>query len=95
MIDWDKPSPLESNLQSKILEFAIRKRWFGGKVECKSWRGLMDLFLLRRGRTVWIEVKRTGEGARRQQQKRADEMIVHGAEVFIVDTLEEAMEILR
>lgn len=95
MSRWDKPPPLESEVQSDILGIGVRRRWFCAKVEFKSFRGGMDTVFVREGRTIWIEVKRRGEDARRQQEIRAKQMRDHGAEVFLVDTVEEAAEILR
>lgn len=92
---WKKPDPLESDIQGKIVKFAHRRGWFCQKVESKSARALMDLVAIRSGRTIWMEVKRSGESARRQQALRADEMRGYGAEVFLVDGLAQAQEILR
>ena len=92
---WEKSEPRESKLQSDILGLGQRRRWFCAKVEFKSFRGGMDTVFIRNGQTIWIEVKRTGEGSRRQQEIRAQEMRDHGAQVYLVDTLEEALEILK
>lgn len=94
---WQKPESnrLESDLQSQIIEYATRRRWFAVKSTTPSRRGLPDVVAMRDGRTIWIEVKRKDEEARRQQVLVADWMREHGAEVFEVDSLEEAMEILR
>lgn len=91
---FQKPE-LESDLQSDLIQIAIRRRWFASKVEFKSMRAGMDVVCIRDGRTVWIEVKRKGEAARRQQELRAEQMRAHGAEVYLVDNLEDALEILR
>jgi hypothetical protein len=90
-----EPNRLESDLQSRIIEYAIRRRWLCVKATTPSRRGWPDVVAIRNGRTVWIEVKRKDEEARRQQVLVAVEMREHGAEVFEVDTLDAAMEILR
>ena len=93
---FDKPlTVLESVTQSKILEYAQRRGWWAIKVETRSIRGVMDTYCLRRGRHVWIEVKREGEGPRLQQAKRIKEVQDHGGEAYAVDSMEAAMEILR
>lgn len=89
------PNSLESNLQAQIIEHAHIRGWFCVKVISQSGRGMPDVVAVRAGRTVWIEVKREDEEARRQQQRRASEMRAHGAEVFEVDSLIDAREILR
>lgn len=90
-----KPEALESELQSDIIDFAHVRGWFCVKVVSPSRRGMMDLYALRKGRHVWIEVKRQGEEPRPQQAKVAREMRSQLAEVYAVDTIEQAREILR
>lgn len=94
---WQRPEPnrLEADIQSLIIKYAERRRWACVKTTTSSRRGWPDLVAIRDGRTIWIEVKRKDEEARRQQALVANWMREHGAEVFEVDSLEEAMEILR
>lgn len=94
---WRRPESnrLESDLQSQIIEYAIRRRWCCVKATTPSRRGWPDVVAMRGGRTIWIEVKRKDEEARRQQILVANDMRAHGAEVFEVDSLDDAMEILR
>ena len=97
MTTFDKPFHrlLESDLQSDIIDFAHVRGWFCEKIESRSGRGIMDLYCLRRGRHVWIEVKRKDEEPRPQQAKRAREMKAQEAEVYTVDSMERAREILK
>lgn len=97
MNTFDKPFHrlLESDLQSDIIDFAHVRGWFCEKVESRSGRGIMDLYCLRRGRHVWMEVKRKDEEPRPQQAKRAREMKAQGAEVYTVDSIDRAREILK
>ncbi len=90
-----KPEALESELQSDIIDFAHVRGWFCVKVVSPSRRGMMDLYCLRKGRHVWMEVKRSGEEPRVQQEKVAREMRAQGAEVYAVDSIARAREILR
>ena len=96
MTDWKKPDrKLESDLQSDILDFAQTRGWFAVKITSPSRRGMMDVYALRKGRHVWMEVKQEGEVPRPQQQFVAREMKAQGAEVYAVDSMERAREILR
>jgi hypothetical protein len=95
MVNWNKPELVESDLQSDIIEFAHVRGWFCEKIESRSGRGIMDLICIRRGRHVWMEVKRDGEPPRPQQVKRARDMKSAGAEVYCIDTLEKARRILK
>ena len=91
-----KPTELESDIQSDIIDFAHVRGWFAVKIVSPSRRGMMDIYALRHGRHVWIEVKRPGEVLREQQAKLAREMKAHGAvDVYWVDSLEKARAILK
>ncbi len=90
-----KPSELESELQSDIIEFAHVRGWFCQKNEFRGRTGGPDIVAIRRSRTVWIEVKRENEEARLKQEKVAREMRAHGAEVYVVDSMQQARAILK
>lgn len=91
----DKPSELESDLQAAVIEFAEIRGWFCIKTVSPSRRGIPDLYALRKGRHVWMEVKREGEDLRISQAKVAREMKTQGAEVYKVDSMDRAREILK
>lgn len=96
MSDFEKPDPLESELQSDILDFAEIRGWWAIKVESRSKRGVPDLYCLRRGRHVWIEAKRDEDTEpTEQQQKRHREIRAKGGEVYVVGSMEKAREILK
>lgn len=96
MSDFEKPDPLESALQADILDFAEIRGWWAIKVESRSKRGVPDVYALRRGRHVWIEVKRNEETEPFEQQlKRHREIRAQGGEVYVVGSLDRAREILR
>lgn len=90
-----KPRLLENDLQPDIIDFAHIRGWFCDKIESRSRRGIMDLLCIRRGRVIFIEVKRPGEEPTEQQARRAREMKAQGAEVFAVDSIEQARQILK
>ena len=96
MTTFDKPEPLESALQSDILDFAEARGWWAIKVESRSRRGVMDLYALRRGRHIWIEVKRDEQTEPTEQQlKRHREVRAQGGEVYVVGSMEQARAILK
>lgn len=95
MTDWSKPKQRENDLQPQIMEYAHRRGWFCEKIESRSGRGFMDLFCLRNGLVVLIEVKVEGEEPRPQQEKRARDIRSHGGVCYAVDSLEQARSILR
>lgn len=85
----------ESNLQTEIIEHAHRRGWFAQKAVFDGRRGCPDVVAIRRSRTIWIEVKRGGEAPTLQQHMVAREMRENGAEVYAVDNLRDAIEILK
>lgn len=87
--------PLESKIQADIIERATLRGWWIIKIVSPSRRGVCDLYALRNGRHIWIEVKRPGETPTRQQEKVHREMRDRGAEVFVVDNLDDASWILK
>ncbi len=86
---------LESDLQSDILDFMHIRGWFAQKVEFRGRTGGMDVVGIRAGRTVWVEVKRQNEELRLKQEKVAREMRAKGAEVYMIDNMQDARRILR
>lgn len=86
---------LESKVEGESMRYAERRGWWQAKFVSPNQRGVPDRILIRAGRVIFIEFKRHGEEPTRQQLKRHREMREHGAEVFVIDTLEEAMEILK
>lgn len=97
MSNFDKQTdPLEAEVQSDILDFAQVRGWWAIKVVSPSINGVPDLYCLRRGRHVWIEVKRAPDvEADAQQQKRHREMKAQGSEVYVVGSMEDARRILK
>jgi hypothetical protein len=86
---------LESNIESEIIDFAQVRGWWEAKFVSPGLRGVCDRIMLRRGRTVFIEVKRPGEEPTPQQKRRMMEIRAQGAEVYWVTSLEQARGILR
>jgi hypothetical protein len=90
----DKPVR-ESAVESDIVDFAEIRGWWAAKFVSPGLNGVTDRLFIRRGRHVFMEVKRPGEEPTTQQHKRMRDMKAHGAEVYWVDSLEQARAILR
>lgn len=89
---------LESDNTSKAHEYAQRRGWFTFKVDSPTFNGLPDRCYIRRGRVVWIEWKRPGRGESglsEIQVIRIREMRAHGAEVYVLDNMQEFVELMR
>ena len=88
-------SRLEKDLESDITDFAEVRGWWSTKYVAPARRGVPDRIFIRRSRIVFIEVKKLDEEARLQQERVHREMRAHGAEVHVVDNIEDARRILR
>lgn len=82
--------PLESSVESKCSRYAETRGWFEIKVEKASKRGFPDHIFVRKGRVVFVEFKRDeNEEPVPQQLKRHKELREHGAEVLVVNSIED------
>lgn len=91
----DDKSQRESDIECDIIDFAEVRGWWQTKFTSPSLRGVTDRLFLRRGRVIFLEVKRPGEEPTPQQQKRMRDIKSHGGEVYWVDSLEQARGILK
>lgn len=86
---------LESRVESEIKKYAQSRGWWCVKFVSPGLRGVPDRLFIRRGRHVFVEIKRPGEEPTMQQLRRHRDMREHGAEVHWVDNLDTAKEILE
>lgn len=86
----------ESVLQQQIIKEAKKRGVLALKVEAVARRGLPDLLLIYNGRTVHVEVKSPKGTGRLSvlQTRMIDTLRSHGAEVFVVDSLKNSIELL-
>lgn len=87
---------LESDLEAEAMAFAVRRGWYEIKIMKASRKGFPDRFLARRGRVILIEFKKPGElsNTSRNQKKEHRDLTEHGVEVFTVDDMRQARELL-
>jgi hypothetical protein len=89
---------IESDNTSDAHKYAERRGWWTIKVDSPTCNGIPDRLYLRRGRYVWVEWKRPGRGENGLsaiQVVRIKEMREHGAEVYVLDDIEEFKEIMK
>lgn len=84
----------ESEIERDAMDYAELRGWFQDKIMLTSKRSFPDRYLVRNGRTILIEFKAPDEPPRPKQAKRHRELREHGAEVFVVDNLDDAKRIL-
>lgn len=87
--------PLESEIERKICDYAERRGWWVGKFVSPGQTGVPDRLFIRRGRVIFLEIKRPGEKPTEKQYSKHREMRNYGAEVYWVDNLDDAKAILK
>lgn len=84
----------ETEVEGPARDYAKSRGWYADKIMRTGRKGFPDHYFIRAGRTILIEFKAAGEEPTTQQLKRHRELRAHGAEVFVVDNLDEARRIL-
>jgi hypothetical protein len=89
-----KKTRLESDIESAGHDYAKLRGWFTCKIESSTFNGMPDRLYIRRGVHRFAEWKKpddNGDGGElsAQQVKRIREMQEHGADVRVIDNLEE------
>lgn len=90
-----KKSELESGIESGIRDYALVRGWMALKFVSPGQTGVPDRLFIRRGRHVFMEVKKLDERPTEKQEAKHREMREHGAEVHWVDNLDDAKAILK
>lgn len=85
---------LESEIQSFIIKLLESKGWLVVKIIQTSKNGWPDLQAIKNGITIYIECKRQGEHPAKLQVFRHEQIEKAGAKVFIIDSKENAIEII-
>ncbi|AEY69582.1 resolvase [Burkholderia phage vB_BceS_AH2] len=92
-LDFDVP--LESDIESATIDFAEQHGWWVAKFVSPGQRGVPDRIFIRRGRVLFLELKRPKKKPTSQQREKHKEMRRFGAEVHWINTLEQAYDLLR
>jgi hypothetical protein len=83
------------DIEQPATEYAESRGWFIEKVVSNSRRGFPDRFCARKGRVMLLEFKKPGGEPTAQQLKRHKELRDQGVEVYLVDNLTRAKELLK
>lgn len=86
---------LEKDIERPACAYAESRGWFEAKIAKSNKNGMPDRIFHRRGVTMYVEFKREGEKATRQQLRRHEQIRAQGIPVFVIDNLEDAYEVLR
>lgn len=78
----------ELKIEQAVCAAARKAGWLPFKFTSPSQRAVPDRLFIRDGRVIFIEFKAPGKKATKLQLHVHDKMRAHGAEVFVVDSLE-------
>lgn len=81
----------ESDIQAQIKQYLQYKGWYVVKIHQSlgSVRGIADLYALKDGRHVWIEVKTARGRLSEYQEKFRDEIESHGGTYIVARGIED------
>lgn len=79
----------ESKLQSKIIKYLKLKGWLPVKISLCSVNGWPDVYAIKKGRSLFIEVKKPGEEPAPLQQHVHAQIELYGGIVWAIDNYEE------
>lgn len=87
------PHTTEADIQAAIKQYLQYAGWFVVKIHQSlgSYKGIADLYALKSGRHVWIEVKTPrGKLSRHQEQFKAD-VEAHGGRYVVARSVDDVM----
>ena len=90
------PPVKESDIQRQIKEYLQWQGWYVVKIHQSlgSHKGIADLYAIREGRSVWIEVKTAIGRLSKDQEKYRAEIEAQGGEYYVMRSVED-VEILK
>lgn len=80
----------ESRIERSACLLAEQRGWFQVKVEKASIRGFPDRLFIKEGRTLFVEFKNERGILSDDQRRVVAQMREHGADVWVISSLEEA-----
>lgn len=90
------PAQKESDIQRVIKSWLQWQGWFVFKIHQSaiSYKGIADLCAVKRGRTVWIEVKALRGKQSPDQEKFQKDIEEHGGEYVLAKSIDDVAEYL-
>lgn len=77
----------EENIEGPCVAMAEKAGWWQKKVQWVGQKGAPDRVFIKDGRVVWVEFKKPDGEARLLQEIGHQEMLDHGGEVFVIDSV--------
>ena len=85
----------ESKIERKCKLLAQSQGWFQVKIEKCSVRGFPDRLFIRNGKTMYVEFKNEVGRLSDEQIRIIEQIREHGADVYVISSLEEANAIFK
>ena len=86
---------LESKIEKLTTAYATKKGWLSYKFSSPNCAGVSDRLYIKNGITIFIEFKRKGAQPRPLQAFHIEKIQAHGAQVFVVDSVEAGQEVFN
>lgn len=88
-----KPAVKESDIQRQIKEYLQWRGWFVVKIHQSlgSYKGIADLYALKDGQHVWIEVKTPAGSQSKDQVKFQRDVEAHGGTYLVARSVEDVI----
>ena len=84
----------ESLIERKCCQWAKAQGWLVFKFVSPSNRGVPDRLFIKDGRHVFIEFKAPGKHPTALQQRTAEKMLEQGATVYVIDSVEDFINVM-
>lgn len=86
---------IESEIENAVCERAKANGWLVRKFRYVGRHAAADRLFIRNGRVVFIEFKQTNKSPRESQVREHKRLKDHGAEVYVIDNIEDGLALLR
>jgi hypothetical protein len=86
---------LEKTVETKTVKRAKKLGWLSYKFQSANNKGVPDRMFIKDGRVIFVEFKRPNEKPRKLQEVVIRDMRKHGAEVYVIDTVEGGYELFE
>ena len=83
----------ESKLQKRVRDSLTKRGWWVNKIILCSRNGSPDLYALKGGKSIWIEMKSKGKDLEPLQEYVHMQMKIHGGTVYKIDRWEDYLEL--
>lgn len=86
---------IESEIENIVCARAAANGWLVRKFKYIGRHAAADRLFIRNGRVVFVEFKQANKPPRESQVREHKRLIAHGAEVHVIDNIEDGLALLR